>query len=156
MANKTTNYGLIKPLPTDFYNIDDHNRNMDIIDSELKKRPTLDETGKVPPEQLPEFGSASLETYTAIIGTNWTEDEATGAKYQTVLIEGVTADNTAKVDTVNTHTRNTEGYTLYIEEQNQFLEFITNGDAETVDGGIKFYIFGEPNTVDIPIIVEVS
>ena len=96
------------------------------------------------------------QSYTATIGTSWTEDTATGAKYQTVSISGVTADMTAKVDTINTHDRTSDGYALYVEEQNQFLEFITNGDAETVDGGVKFYIYGEANTVEIPIVVEVG
>jgi hypothetical protein len=36
MANKTTNYGLTKPLQTEFYDIDVHNANMDIIDTQLK------------------------------------------------------------------------------------------------------------------------
>jgi hypothetical protein len=104
---------------------------------------------------LPEISSLK-QHLTTIHADTWSEDEVTGAKYQTVLIDGVTSENTATVDVVNTHTRNTEGYTLFVEEQNQFLEFITNGDAETVNGGIKFYIYGDPNTVDIPILVEVS
>lgn len=33
----TTNFGLIKPEPTDFYNVEDYNNNMDIIDEELQK-----------------------------------------------------------------------------------------------------------------------
>ena len=37
MATKTTNYNLTKPSAEDFYNIDDHNGNMDIIDEELYK-----------------------------------------------------------------------------------------------------------------------
>lgn len=37
MPNKTTNFGLIKPLPEEFYDIEVHNSNMDKIDSELKK-----------------------------------------------------------------------------------------------------------------------
>ena len=36
MANKTSNYGLTKPLQTEFYDIDVHNANMDIIDTQLK------------------------------------------------------------------------------------------------------------------------
>ena len=36
MATKTTNYNLTKPEAGDFYNIDHHNGNMDIIDAELK------------------------------------------------------------------------------------------------------------------------
>ena len=57
MANKTTNYNLTKPLPEDFYDIEVHNANMDIIDGELKKRATLD-NGKVPTNQLP-IGTAN-------------------------------------------------------------------------------------------------
>lgn len=53
MANKTTNYGLTKPLPEEFYDINVHNQNMDKIDEELKKRPELNEDGKIPSEQLP-------------------------------------------------------------------------------------------------------
>lgn len=37
MANKTTNFGLTKPLPEEFYDIGVHNDNMDIIDEKLKK-----------------------------------------------------------------------------------------------------------------------
>ena len=85
------------------------------------------------------------------IGTNWTEDSNTGAKYQLVAIEGVTADmELGRLDTINTHERTSEGYAAYVEEQNQFLTYITNGDAETVDGGVMFYIYGDPNTVEIP------
>lgn len=39
MAAKTTNYGLIKPEPSDFYNVEtQHNANMDIIDKTLKEQ----------------------------------------------------------------------------------------------------------------------
>ena len=37
MADKTTNYNLIKPTPDDFYDIEVFNENADIIDAELKK-----------------------------------------------------------------------------------------------------------------------
>lgn len=36
MANQTTNYKLKKPLSSEFYNIEDHNGNMDIIDTTMK------------------------------------------------------------------------------------------------------------------------
>lgn len=35
MATTTTNYGLVKPAPTDAYDITQHNANMDKIDAEL-------------------------------------------------------------------------------------------------------------------------
>jgi hypothetical protein len=154
MPNYTKNYNLKKPLQDEFYNIDDHNGNMDIVDNELKKRAELDPaTGKVYKHQMPDI--SSVRTYHVTIGTNWTEDVNTGVKHQTIALDGVTAEHFAKVDTVNTHTRNIEGYALYVEEVNQFLNYIANGDAETVDGGIKFYIFDDANTVNIPIVVEV-
>lgn len=74
MPNYTENYNLKKPLQEEFYNIDDHNGNMDIIDEELKKRASLDENGKVPVSQIPSLsyiptsqkgkanGVASLDT----------------------------------------------------------------------------------------------
>lgn len=37
MANKTTNYGLTKPLSSEFYDVEVQNSNMDIIDSKLKE-----------------------------------------------------------------------------------------------------------------------
>ena len=39
MANKTTNFGLTKPLPEEFYDVNVQNENMDIIDAELKTIP---------------------------------------------------------------------------------------------------------------------
>lgn len=36
MANKTTNYGLTKPLQSEFYDVDVQNANMDIIDTQIK------------------------------------------------------------------------------------------------------------------------
>ena len=93
--------------------------------------------------------------HTGTIGTNWTEDSDTGVKYQTVSISGITASDTAKVDNAYTGDGSSDGYATFVEQQNQYLNCITNGYAETVSGGIKFYIFGEPNTVSIPIVVEV-
>lgn len=110
--------------------------------------------GKVPVEQLPEI--SSVKTFEATIGTAWAEDEDTGAKTQTVTIAGVTAENTAKVDHSSASVDGTsDGYAAFVEEENQYLTYITNGFAETVAGGIKFTIFGDAPTVSIPIIVEV-
>jgi hypothetical protein len=38
MAEVTTNYGLKKPLSTEYYTVEDQNSNMDIIDAELKRQ----------------------------------------------------------------------------------------------------------------------
>lgn len=95
------------------------------------------------------------QVYTATIGTTWTEDGNTGVKTQTVAISGVTADQTAKVDHAYTGDGASGDYFTFVEEENQYLDYITNGFAETVAGGIKFTIFGDANTVSIPIVVEV-
>lgn len=110
--------------------------------------------GKVPASQLPEI--SSVKTYTATIGTTWVEDENTGVKTQTVTISGVKASQTAKVDHAYTGSGTSDDYAAFVEAENQYLTYITNGYAETVAGGIKFTIFGDANTVSIPIVVEVS
>ena len=110
--------------------------------------------GKVPASQLPEI--SSVKTYTATIGTTWTEDSNTGVKTQSVAIAGVTAQSIAMVDHVYTGSGTSDDYAAFVEAENQYLNCITNGYAETYDGGIKFTIFGDANTVPIPIVVEVS
>lgn len=95
-------------------------------------------------------------TYTATIGTTWVEDENTGVKTQSVAIAGVTAQSTAMVDHVYTGSGTSDDYAAFVEAENQYLNCITNGYAETYDGGIKFTIFGDANTVAIPIVAEVS
>ena len=96
------------------------------------------------------------QTFYATIGTNWTEDTTTGVQSQSVAIDGVLASHTAKVDHVYTGDGGAASYTAYVEEETQFLNYITNGFAKTYDGGITFYIFDAANTVNIPVIVEVS
>lgn len=115
---------------------------------------SLGTDGKVPASQLPEI--SSVKTYTATIGTTWVEDENTGVKTQTVAIAGVTAQNTATVDHVYTGAGTSDDYAAFVEAENQYLNCITNGYAETYNGGIKFTIFGDANTVSIPIVAEVS
>ena len=115
---------------------------------------SLGTDGKVPASQLPEI--SSVKTYTATIGTTWVEDENTGVKTQSVAIAGVTAQSTAMVDHVYTGSGTSDDYAAFVEAENQYLNCITNGYAETYNGGIKFTIFGDANTVAIPIVAEVS
>lgn len=115
---------------------------------------SLGADGKVPASQLPEI--SSVKTYTATIGTTWVKDENTGVKTQSVAIAGVTAQSTAMVDHVYTGSGTSDDYAAFVEAENQYLTCITNGYAETYDGGIKFTIFGDANTVAIPIVAEVS
>ena len=115
---------------------------------------TLGTDGKVPTEQLPEI--SSVKTFVATLTTTWTENEDTGVKSQSVPITGVLAKHTAKVDHAYTGDGTSDGYAAFVEAENQYLTYITNGYAETYDGGITFYIFGDANTVSIPIVVEVA
>lgn len=115
---------------------------------------SLGTDGKVPASQLPEI--SSVKTYTATIGTTWVEDENTGVKTQSVAISGIKSTHTAKVDHVYTGNGTSDDYAAFVEAENQYLNCITNGFAETVAGGIKFTIFGDANTVAIPIVAEVS
>ena len=115
---------------------------------------SLGTDGKVPESQLPEI--SSVKTFTATIGTTWTENGETGVKSQSVPIAGVLAKHTAKVDHAYTGDGTSDGYAAFVEAENQYLTCITNGYAETYDGGITFYIFGDAPTVEIPIVVEVA
>ena len=115
---------------------------------------TLGTDGKVPTGQLPEI--SSVKTFVATLTTTWTENEDTGVKSQSVPITGVLAKHTAKVDHAYTGDGTSDGYASFVEAENQYLTYITNGYAETYDGGITFYIFGDANTVSIPIVVEVA
>lgn len=60
MATETENYKLKKPAASDFYNIEDFNGNMDLIDAALKAlaegKAGLDDEGKLILEQLPDLG----------------------------------------------------------------------------------------------------
>ena len=115
---------------------------------------SLGTDGKVPSGQLPEI--SAVKTYTATIGTTWTEDEDTGVKTQNVAISGVLASHTATIDHVYTGSGTSEDYAAFVEAENQYLTYITNGYAETYTGGVKITIFGDAPTVEIPIIVEVA
>ncbi len=115
---------------------------------------SLGTDGKVPSGQLPEI--SAVKTYTATIGTTWTEDEDTDAKYQNVAISGVLASHTATIDHVYTGSGTSDDYAAFVEAENQYLTYITNGYAETYIGGVKFTIFGDAPTVEIPIVVEVK
>ena len=98
----------------------------------------------------------SSKTFTATIGTNWTVNDDTGVKSQAIHIAGILAKHTAKVDHAYTGDGTSDGYEAFVEAENQYLTYITNGYAETYNGGITFHIFGDAPTVSIPIVVEVA
>ena len=93
--------------------------------------------------------------YTATIGTTWSEDSTTGTKYQEVAISGIKSTDGAQIDHVFTGSDTSNDYAAFVEAENQYLTYITNGYAETIDGAIKFVIFGDAPTVEIPIAVKV-
>ncbi len=139
---------------TDQFTMDNFNQRINETNIALQNKADLGEDGKVPTTQLPEI--SAVNTFTSTIGTTWTENEDTGVKSQNVAIPGVLAKHTAKVDHAYTGDGTPDGYATFVEAENQYLTYITNGYAETYDGGITFYIFGDAPTVEIPIVVEVA
>ena len=118
----------------------------------LKYRPN-----ETSPWQVVGITETEKSVLTGTIGTTWVENEDTGVKSQQVAITGILSTHTAKVDHDTASIDGTsDGYTTFVEEENQYLTYITNGYAETYDGGIIFYIFGDAPTVNIPIVVEVA
>lgn len=93
--------------------------------------------------------------YTATIGTTWSESPTTGIKYQEVAISGIKSTDDAQIDHVFTGSDTSDDYKTFVEAENQYLTYITNGYAETIDGAVKFVIFGDAPTVEIPIAVKV-
>ena len=86
MANKTTNFNLTKPLAEEFYNVEDQNGNMDIIDAELKKN--ADSIAKV-------------KSASAVVTTT-----GTGAAYL-AAVDGITELSVGLTLTVIPHTAST-------------------------------------------------
>lgn len=132
-------------------------------DEPAKKIAVLDGSGwiyyRTPAEILSDIGAGSSggsTFYEAAIGTDWTEDENTGVKSQTVAISGVTDADNAHVEPRYTGDGTSDGYATFVTQKNQFFTCITNGYAETVAGGITFHIFGDAPTVSIPVLVEVK
>lgn len=65
---ETKNYKLKKPAPEDFYNIDDHNSNMDIIDETLGNKADLDGDGRISENQMPESWNDKQSAITGAAG----------------------------------------------------------------------------------------
>ena len=89
------------------------------------------------------------------IGTSWTTDSTTGAKYQTITVTGATAARDARVGVRFASAKTAAGFTEYANQRNQFNQYICNGFAETGANTVTFWIFGDANTINIPITVEV-
>lgn len=169
MASKTTNYGLHKIDLTDAPpKIDVLNQNWDILDEKLKTLETsmedvdtlvkesienidlsskadLDENGKIPTEQLPEF--STVDGVTAVLSTNWTE-QADGSFAQSITVEGVTTDSEVVVDC------NLTGSDIDADIEVMTAWGCVNRAAQATNS-LTFYCYGDTPTVAIPLNVVV-
>lgn len=115
---------------------------------------SLGTDGKVPSGQLPEI--SAVKTYKKRLTIDgWEEDEDTGVKTKSMEISGVLGSDTALIDHVYAGVDTSEAYEEFVEEENQYLTYITNGYAETYDGGIIFTIFGDVPTVGISLVITI-
>ena len=90
MADKTANYGLTKPLPSEFYDVSVQNGNMDKIDAGMKanadaisaleeeqsSKADLGEDGKVLPEQMPDMNYDPAGTAESKVSAHNTDETA--------------------------------------------------------------------------------
>lgn len=100
-------------------------------------------------------GPGSVFYETTIPTAGWSKSETTGVTSLSLPVPGVTAAANLHVDHRYTGDGSKAAYERYVQEENQFLNQICNGYAETYDGGIKFHIFGNAPSIAIPIVAEV-
>lgn len=88
------------------------------------------------------------------LGTDWT-DNGNGTHSQTVLFSGSSITENSVFQVFNRYVGDgsSQGYVDHVEQDTQFLTYVTNGICEPVSGGVKFTVFDAVSTVDIPIIV---
>ena len=165
MASKTTNYGLNKIDRTDAPpDITILNENWDILDGKMKALETsmedvdkvveesiknidlsnkadLDENGKIPTEQLPEF--STVDGVSAVLSTSWTE-QADGSFAQSITVAGVDSESEVVVDCNLTGT-----------DIDADIEVMTAwgcvNRAKQATNSLTFYCYGEIPTVAIPL-----
>lgn len=165
MASTTTNYSLHKidlnDAPPDITVL---NQNWDTIDTKMKEfsesikdvgdsvknmdlsgKADLDENGKIPAEQLPEF--STVDGVTAVLSTNWTE-QADGSYAQSITVEGVASDSEVVVDCNLTGTD--------IDADIEVMEaWGCVNRAKQATNSLTFYCYGDTPTVAIPLNVVV-
>lgn len=179
MADKTTNYGLIKPLPDEFYNISVFNENMDTIDQVMKEKATLGEDGKIPTSQLPSMdyiptnqkgvagGVATIGEDGKVPAAQLPEISYAQAHSATLLVGGWTKGSDGRYyQTVSVPdvTVNTElvivDCDLTTDDADARIEILTAwavvsaNEADQGAGTVTFYSYTVP-TVSIPIFVGV-
>ena len=167
MSTMTENLGLTKPELTDVADITAINRNWDILDEKLKDFETsmnevnntlenfdgvdlsgkadLDENGKIPAEQLPEF--STVDGVTAVLSTNWTE-QADGTFAQSVTVMGVETESEVVVDC------NLTGSDIDADIAVMEAWGCVNR-AKQATNSLTFYCYADKPTVAIPINVVV-
>lgn len=120
MPNYTEKYNLKKPLQDEFYNIDDHNGNMDIIDAELKR--LAESSGVVISPDEPETGDVWIDT----------DDDEGGESGGVTSVNGKTGDVQLEAKDIDTYTT---GQVYTKEEIIGLLNGKMNvGDAPTSHG----------------------
>ena len=150
MASKTPNLNLHKIDLTDAPpDITVLNQNWDILDEKLSNVPEVDESGKIPPEALPEIQSITTQSATLMVN-NWTLGND-GRYYQTISVNGVTVDTELVIVDCDLTTDDADARIEILEA----WAFPAANEADQGDGTLTFYSHGIP-TVSIPIFVGVT
>ena len=94
MPNYTSNYKLTKPLPSDLYNIDHQNNNMDVIDTNLKKVSNVADEGNA----RSKTNASNLEAL-----KSFQEDpfEETGSVVQVDLFQDAALNVVSKIEPIH-------------------------------------------------------
>lgn len=106
MPNFTENYNLKKPLQEEFYNIEDHNGNMDIIDTILKE--LSEDSGVVISPDEPEKGDVWIDT----------DDDSDDPSTVVTSVNGQTGDVTLDVYTTGQVDNLVGSFQSHINNQN--------------------------------------
>lgn len=74
MPDYTTNINLEKPLPNEYFNIDIQNRNMDIIDTEIVKKASSTQDGRMSKEDKEKLDSIQEGVIDSLAGEGRTTE----------------------------------------------------------------------------------
>lgn len=130
----TENYKLRKPEENDYVLIDDLNKNMDILDNNLK---TLSDKN----DKAAAVRNATLKA------ADWS---STYPYKQTVAVSGITASSNLKVIGVYVPDGSTADQ---VKARNKAAGFLMSKDNATGAGTVTFYAYKKP-AVDFTVIVE--
>ena len=144
MSNKTSNYGLTKPLPEEFYDVKVQNDNMDIIDAELKKQEDHKKDQNNPHGvTAKQIGAAVVRFYSAeILATSWSAESSGGFSSALNLTGAVNQDTPIVGPRLS---GNTSTDKLILENWSKVSRIATR------DGGVILYCFKDKPTVNLPL-----